>query len=46
MKHEGDTYLWVEKQMFIDCCEGLCWFSKLVFVDFPLVTMISVAESG
>ena len=30
---EDNTCLWVYGQGFRDCCEGLCWLSKLVAVD-------------
>lgn len=42
---KGEDYisLWVSGQMFINGYWELCWFSKLMVVDSPPITMISLA---
>lgn len=40
---EDYTHLWVPGQMFVDCYGGLDWFSVLVVVDFPPISMILLA---
>lgn len=43
MRGADYTYLWLQGQVFIDCCYELCCFSKLVVVDYPPKTMTSLS---
>lgn len=46
MRTEYYTHLWVWGQMFIDCSQRLYWCNKSLVVEFPSITMLSLALSS
>lgn len=43
MEDEDYIYLWLEEQMFIDCCLGLCLYIKVVDVGSSSISVTSLA---